>query len=192
MKYPVLAALFLLLATVLPAAAEGPYAGVGAAMAIFHDADNNGAGGGEMEYEFGYGVKASVGIPIDPLRLELEYTFNHADTDDEEAEFDVMTFMLNGYYDIALPSAPVSPFLGAGFGYMYGNLEGDVLGRPIDDNDTALGYQLTAGVTRKINDYLDLDVYYRFQSSLSDFEVGDLEAEYNSSLIYAALRYRIW
>lgn len=192
MAKAVLAALFLLLATVLPAAAEGPYASVGAALAVFHDADHDGAGGGEVEYELGYGAKASVGLPIKPVRLELEYTFNHADTDDERGEFDTMTFMLNGYYDIALPAAPVTPFLGAGFGYMYGALEGDVLGRRIDDNDSVLGYQLTAGVTRKINDYLALDVYYRFQSSLSDFELEGLEAEYDSSLLYAALRYRIW
>lgn len=192
MKKPLLAALFLLFATVLPAAAEGPYAGVGAAMAIYHESDYDGAGGGNVEYELGYAVKGSIGVPIHPVRLELEYTFNHADTDEERGEFNVMTFMLSGYYDFAIPSAPVSPFLGAGFGYMYGHFEGNVLGRPLDDNDTVPGYQVTAGITRKINDYLDLDVYYRFQSSLGDFELEELEAEYQSSNIFAQLRYRIW
>jgi opacity protein-like surface antigen len=194
MTKAILAALFLLLATVLPAAAEGPYAGVGAAMASNHDADYDGPGGGEVEYEWGFAVNGSIGIPFDPFRLELQYTFSQADTDDERAEYNVMSLMLNGYYDFTMPSAPVSPFVGAGIGYIYGDVQGRILGMGdrIDDHDTALGYQLTAGVTRKINDYLDLDLYYRFQSSFSDFELGELEAEYQASMIFASLRYRIW
>lgn len=193
MKKRVLAALFLLLATVSPAAAKGPYLGAAAATAVFHDADYDGAGGGEVEYQVGFAVNASAGMPFKPLRLELDYGYARADTKGEGGEFTIMSLMLNGYYDIELPSAPVSPFLGAGLGYLYGSMDGkDVLGRNVDDSDTAFGYQLTAGVTRHINDYLDLDVYYRFQSALSDFELEPFEAEYDASMLFAALRYRIW
>lgn len=183
MKKAIVAALFLLLATVLPAAAQGPYLGIGGGLNIVHDADY---GPGEIEFDYGYGFNVTGGMHFTPVRLELEFGYNNADVDDGgDADLTIMSYMLNGYYDMAMGTAPISPFLGVGLGFLYGEAEED----DFDDDDTIFGYQLTAGITSHLNQYLDLDVYYRFQSGFDDFEIAGADLEYSASLIFAGLRY---
>jgi outer membrane immunogenic protein len=187
MKKVVLAALFLLLATVLPAAAQGPYVGVAGGLNIVHDSDvDTPLGSGEIEYDYGFGFNVTGGMHFAPIRLELEFGYNQADVDDGgDADLTIMSYMLNGYYDMAMGTAPISPFLGFGLGFINGEFDG--IGG--EDDDTVFGYQATVGVTSHLNQYLDLDVYYRFQSTFDDFEIEDADVEYSASLIFAGLRY---
>ena len=199
MKKALLAAAFLCLASALPtAAAQGPYVGLAGGLAIFHDSDIDvrvpgfGTVSGEVEYDIGYGFNVSAGYKFDQMRLEAEFGYNKADVDKistagvtESATGDVtiMSYMINAYYDMKL-AAPITPFFGVGLGMINGDLE--------DEEDTVFGYQLTAGVTSPINEFLNLDVYYRYQGA-SDFEADaagmPVDFSYDSSLVFAGLRY---
>lgn len=199
MKKAVLAAIFLLLATVLPAAAQGPYVGIAGGLNIVHDSDVDLPDDNpEIEYDYGFGFNITAGMHFAPVRLELEFGYNNADVDEinsdnfvyevDDADVTVMSYMLNGYYDMAMASAPVSPFFGVGLGFLNGEFDGP----GGEDDDTVFGYQLTAGITSHLNQYLDLDVYYRFQSTFDDFEIEGGDVEYNASLVFAGLRYHFY
>jgi len=192
MKKAVLAALFLCLASALPAAAaQGPYLGVAGGLAVVHDSDIDevpGPDDSDAEFDVGFGFNVAAGMRFDPVRVEAEFGLNNADMDGSEGrglagDVTTMSFMLNGYYDLKI-AAPVTPFFGAGLGII--NAELEVNGR--EGDDTNFGYQLTAGVTSNINPHLDLDIYYRYQGA-PDFEDNGIEMSYDSSLIFAGLRY---
>ena len=192
MKKGVLAALILCLASVLPAAAaQGPYVGVAGGLAIVHDSDIEdlpGIDDRDAEFDVGFGFNVSAGMRFDQMRCDAEFGLNNADFDNIEGggvdgDVTTMSFMLNGYYDLKIP-APVTPFFGVGLGFINGEFE--VEGE--EGDDTNFGYQLTAGVTSNINQFLDLDLYYRYQGA-PDFEDNGVEISYDSSLIFAGLRY---
>ena len=94
-----------------------------------------------------------------------------------------MSLMANGYYDIKT-GGPVQPFIGAGLGLINGEFDNG-----FEDDDTVLGYQLTAGVTTAINQNINLDFYYRYQGAVSDFEVDGVDVSYGSSNFFAGMRY---
>jgi opacity protein-like surface antigen len=187
MKKAIVAASLLCLASALPAAAaQGPYVGLGGGLAIIHDSDVDGRfTSGDVEYDLGGGFNVSAGYKFDQMRLEAEFGYNTADVDRVSGpgfggDLEVMSYMVNGIYDMTV-AAPVTPFFGVGLGAINGDSGGD--------DDTQFGYQLTAGVTSPINEFLNLDVYYRYQGTASDFEVEGLEVSYDASLIFAGLRY---
>lgn len=196
MKKALLAAAFLCLASALPAAAaQGPYVGVAGGLAIVHDSDVDvpGVGSADLEYDTGFGFNVSAGMRFDQARIEAEFGVNQADLDQLsgpggsvglDGDLTTMSFMVNGYYDVKM-AAPVTPYFGVGLGLINGEfeIEGD------EGDDTAFGYQFTAGLTAPINPLLDLDIYYRYQGS-SDFEDEGEEISYDASLIFAGIRYK--
>lgn len=195
MKRTILAAAFLCLAAALPAAAaQGPYVGVAGGLFIPHESDVNvpGVGSADLEYDTGFGFNVAAGMRFDQARVEAEIGWSKADLDklsgpggsvDLDGDLTTMSFMVNGYYDVQIP-APVTPFFGAGLGVINGEfeIEGD------EGDDTTFGYQFTAGVTTQINPALNLDIYYRYQGA-SDFEDEGDEISYDSSLVFAGIRY---
>lgn len=199
MKKAIVAASLLCLASALPAAAaQGPYVGLGGGLAIIHDSDVEtfvpgfGTARGDIEYDLGGGFNISAGYKFDQMRLEAEFGYNKADVDSVSAfgftesisgDIEIMSYMVNGFYDMKV-AAPVTPFFGLGLGAINGD-DGD-------DDDTAFGYQLTAGITSPINEFLNLDVYYRYQGTFSDFEVEGVDISYDASLIFAGLRYNFF
>jgi len=186
MKKAIVAASLLCLASALPAAAaQGPYVGLGGGLAIIHDSDTN--FGGDVEYDLGGGFNVSGGMVFDQMRLEAEFGYNAADIEDSGADLTTMSYMVNGFYDMKV-AAPVTPYFGLGLGFINGELDDGI----IDDDDTSFAYQLTAGVTSPINQYLNLDVYYRYQGTTSDLEVFGDEISYDASLIFAGLRYNFF
>jgi len=192
MKKAIVAASLLCLASALPAAAaQGPYVGIGGGLAIIHDSDTDSVFG-DMEYDLGGGFNVSGGYVFDQMRLEAEFGYNAADIDKTtgagaSGDLAIMSFMVNGLYDMKI-AAPVTPFVGLGLGLINGELERNG-GK---DDDTLFGYQLTAGVTSPINQYLNLDVYYRYQGTFSDLEVLGDDVSYDASLIFAGLRYNFF
>lgn len=207
MKKAIVAASLLCLASALPAAAaQGPYVGLGGGLAIFHDSDVEvnvpgvGTGSGDIEYDLGGGFNISAGYKFDQMRLEAEFGYNKADvdsvstfagTESVSGDVEIMSYMVNGFYDMKV-AAPITPFFGIGLGAINGDAG--------DDDDTTFGYQLTAGVTSPINEFLNFDVYYRYQGTASDFEYSGVasgvafsgEVSYDASLIFAGLRYNFF
>ena len=195
MKKVVLAMLLCLVSVLPAAAAQGPYVGLGGGLSIVHesDLDITGVGSGDIEYDLGYGFNISAGYKFGPARLEAEFGFNKADTDEisgpggsvnVDGDITVMSYMVNGFYDINM-NAPVTPYVGLGLGMLDGEieLEGD------EGDDTVFGYQVTAGITAPINQFLDFDVYYRYQGAGDDFEDEGVEISYDNSLVFAGIRY---
>lgn len=196
MKSKSLLVLAFLALSAVPAVAQGPYVGASAGLFIPHESDISSAdlGSGDLEYEVGFGFDLKAGINLYDFRLEGEFGYKSADVDegtDAFGSFDVsgvditlFSFMFNGYYDFRT-NTRLKPYVGAGIGLL--NLELDDNGFKSDD--TAFGYQFTAGVALPVDRYLSLDFYYRFQGSASDFETADDDISYTSSNINAGLRY---
>lgn len=192
MKKAVLAALFLCLASALPAAAaQGPYLGIAGGLAVVHDSDIDNLPGIDdvnAEFDVGAGFNVTAGLRFDQLRFEVEFGLNNADIDNLEGggvdgDITTMSYMVNGYYDWKI-AAPVTPFIGVGLGLIDADFE--VHGQK--GQDTNFGYQVTGGVTTNLNKFLDLDIYYRYQGA-PDFKDNGAKMSYDASLIFAGLRY---
>jgi len=195
MKKLVLAAL-ICLACALPAAANGPYVGFGGGLSMNHDADLEvgGLGTANVEYDLGYGFNLVGGYNFDPVRLEAEFGYRVADVDTVSgpggtfgvsgADLTTMSYMANVYYDVKT-GPPVMPFFGVGLGMINGELDdnGDKL------DDTVFGYQLTAGITGKVDKNVNLDCYYRFQGAAEDFEKNGAKLEYMNSSLFVGVRF---
>ena len=123
------------------------------------------------------------------------------------------TVMGNVIYDI-LPGSAINPFIGAGVGInhvsvnttgQFSNVTGAIsAANPaiqnlvIDDSDTALAYQLLAGLAWKATDRLNVDVTYRWlRGSDLDFasvgsgalQPGVFSGEYKDQAVTVGLRY---
>jgi len=196
MKIRALLVGLLLVASTTSALAAGPYIGATGGVSIFHDSDLSGLGieVGTAEYDTGYGFNVNAGYNFDPVRVEFEFGYKEADVDgvsfidftsfSPDSNLTTMSYMVNAFYDIKTQS-PFTPFIGAGIGAIYGELDNQ--GDNFDD--TVLGYQLIAGVAYNVNKNLAVDLSYRFQHAPSDFEKENVEISYMSSNIMAGIRY---
>lgn len=193
MKKVVLALCFCI-ASVIPAAAQGPYVGLSGGVSLLHESDLDvGGGSGTIEYDTGFGFNVAAGYVMNPVRVEAEFGYKAADLDSVSgpggsigisgADLTVMSYMLNGYYDMKVDPT-ITPFVGFGIGVIDGELEGS--GGSIDD--AVFGYQATLGVSAAMNRNLNLDVYYRYQGS-EDLEEDGFELSYDSSNIFVGVRY---
>lgn len=172
----------LIAASATTAMAAGPYVGVSAGLAIVHDSDVDvpGFGSGEVSYDMGYGLNLSAGYGMDPFRGELEFGYKTADLEDVDESLDVMSYMVNGYYDFKTSNS-FNPFVGAGLGFINADID--------DTDDTVFGYQLTAGIAMNIAPNLNLDLAYRYQSTFGDLDLDGVDVSYDSSNITAGIRY---
>jgi len=76
------------------------------------------------------------------------------------ADMDMMTILANGYFDFANDSM-FTPYVGAGAGYGWANIDGK------DDKD-GFAYALMAGVSVDLSERISLDTGYRFRQILSN------------------------
>ncbi|TSK05122.1 MAG: porin family protein [Geobacter sp.] len=163
------------LTAIATAAQAGPYVGVNAGVAIFHDSDvEKGTVSGEFSYDFEPAVGVSAGFQwAGGLRAEAEVAYRKADVDtisaygmsgDADGDLRVMSYMLNGYYDFPLQAA-VRPFVGAGLG----GLDGRISFPGAHESDTVFGYQAMAGVALTAAPHLTLDLSYRYQGLAAQF-----------------------
>lgn len=205
-KVAIAAALLIATAATNALAQEpGPYFGLNAGVTIPHESTANfGTGSNfDVSYHTGYSVGASVGYYVNPVRVEFEYARRSAGTKETEVPsssgrnsgggigFDrvnlaVSSFMLNGIYDFKTESI-VSPFMGAGLGWMYGTFA-DVV------SDPQFGYQAMAGLAFKMRHNMDFDLSYKFQGAASDLDFssssGREKLSYHSSNLLAGVRVR--
>lgn len=171
----------------LAQAAANPYIGISAGIGFLTDSDVEVAQVVKLEdvieYKSGFGVNGALGLDGEMWRLEgaIGYQVNDldavADVDfgeledfigDIDAEVAILSFMANGYLDIDMPSAPVSPYLMAGAGAA--NVSFDIEGE--SEDDTVFAYQFGAGLGVEVTPNVVLDVGYRYFAS-SDVSPGD-------------------
>ena len=192
----VLAALY---ATPALAADPEPYLGGSAGAAFFHDNDIGVTEPGVLakstaRYQTGYALAVCGGFLFDFFRLEGEFGYTHANVDNisgpagsiqiSGADATVMSYMGNAYYDFR-NSTRLTPFVGAGIGLLHGTLS-----EPgTDYTSNVFGYQGMAGLSIGATSRVDLDLYYRYQGSASDFSNKGISFSYQSSTVLAGLRY---
>lgn len=193
-----LAGLMIVSFTSTAMAASGPYVSASGGLSVFHDNDAEIAGvasNASVSYKTGYGFNAAAGYRMNDFRLEAEFGYKKADLKNIthplitgtfiNSDQTVMSYMLNGYYDINLDVPSFTPFVGAGLGLLNGevNLNG------IKRDDNVLGFQFTAGGSYNINKNVSLDLYYRYQGASYAFDLDGLKLSYGSSNINGGIRY---
>ena len=102
----------------------------------------------------------------------------------------------NVYYDIGGPDATFKPFVGAGLGYQWTDVNYQPSGVDVaDDSDGSFGYQLMAGAGFEVSEGLDLFAQYTYRDTFNDPEVelnllpANLEVESQQSIVSVGLRF---
>jgi len=169
------------------AMAGGSYLGAAGGVSIYHDSDVSITGGpsGDVSYKTGYGFNLAAGYDFEPVRAEFEFGYKSAEIKDTGGvDTNIQSYMINAYYDFKNKTS-LTPYVGAGVGMLNGELEDN--GISIDDN--AFGYQVMVGTAYNMTKNLALDLSYRFQGAANDFSKEGIDISYNSSNIYAGIRY---
>ena len=124
------------------------------------------------------------------MRVELEGSYRYNDIDEiasvsSDGEVQAFSALINGYLDFRT-NLVVVPYIGAGVGATHIRHEDNGGGGAvvsIDDHDTALAYQVMAGVSYNMSDNLAIGLEYRFHETedfiLSTSSGPDFEDEYN-------------
>lgn len=146
------------------------------------------------EYDAGLGFGLVFGKGYDNnLRIEGELSYRRNDlasfslageTFAATGDISALSFIFSTYYDLANPT-PFTPYLGAGLGGAYINLDA----RQIDpifadivynDQTLAFAYQLGGGLAYQLNRYLTLDLGYRYFATPT-LKLKDQDAQVNAS-----------
>lgn len=172
----------------------------------------------EDEFDTGYNVGAAVGYAGPRgLRGDIELRYRQNDLDSfnivedagfgvanglgdldgvklsADGEVSVLAGMANLYYDFDF-DFPVIPFVGAGIGFAWVDADASILGEQfLDDDDTVLAYQGTAGLTYDIDGNFMISVAYQYFRT-GDVELTNTEGEsgetiYSSHNVFLGLRY---
>jgi len=187
-------------------AADGaPYVGANLGLSIFSDSDVKipGLATQKVAYKSSFAFGLEVGYRLNEnIRLEADFSYKKSDVDTVGGVAQSGTntvaaygFMANGYYDITQAKLPVTPFIGAGIGLVYGKIStstSEADGGLGDKSSTQFGYQLTVGLAYAINPQATIFGLYRYQGS-SDFsftvQSTKVTATYGSHNILAGLNY---
>jgi len=182
-------AVLALAALAMPASAQNyqspSWYGGGSASAVYPDDYDRGWGlGGFAGYHFGNNFRAEA---------ELGWNWNDLDAGSGDAE--LFYGMVSGYYDFDV-GQPFMPYIGAGIGYGWLELDGTPLGfGAIDNDDSTSLYHLSAGVSYELSPQTTLFGGYRWLSNLgSDPRFTDaagrtFSTDYDAHIIQAGLRF---
>jgi len=160
---------------VAKAAEAGPfYVGVFGGYVMPDDLEN----GRDISLDESYalGVKAGYIIPATKrwLAVELEYAYlGDQDLDESGAsgEFNAMNLMLNAI--LRYPEGRIHPYVGAGIGWSFAEFKASGGGLShVDDDDSAFGWQLMAGVNFEITPNWSADLSYRYMQAEYEFGGG--------------------
>ena len=127
----------------------------------------------------GYRVEAALGFQNQKVD-----TWQHApDTTNDSVS--MLTYMANGYYDVDINNASLSPYLMAGLGGARVNSKNEGMA---DHKSTVFAWQAGVGVGIKAADNLTVDLGYRY---LKPSKFKDSYGEYttSSSNFLAGIRY---
>lgn len=131
-----------------------------------------------MNDNFAYDLSIAGGVkhtltPVFAIRGEVEYDYTSGvkysyNFDEDAGSFWArsQTLLFNGYIDMKTASA-LTPYIGAGIGYQWTNLEIRDMGNP-----HALAWQVGGGISYALCDHLSFDLGYRYLSS-ADKSVDD-------------------
>ncbi len=133
----------------------------------------------DWDSDAGFGGAIAVGRQFGNFRAELEFAYQGADLKeiqgyDFDADYDLMTIMVNGYYEIPV-TAGFSFYGMAGLGYAKYETDLGVLGGgyPFEDgSDNAFAYKLGAGITYNFTEQWAADLGYEYLG-VADTDVAD-------------------
>lgn len=198
----IILALFLALPPAASYSADGLY--VAAAMGASLQHSNRLEGGNPpipLPQKAGTADSIAAGYRLNRTRFEGEYSNSSLSYPNSYIPFDndlnIDSYMVNVLFDF-LPGSVVSPFAGAGMGSIkvtrdYHTVSAGNSGSPYMSNsayDTHIGYQLSAGISLAATENLNLDLYYRYRSALSDFKLGEgYTLPYKNSNFMLGLRF---
>jgi opacity protein-like surface antigen len=156
----------------------------------------------DVQHNPGLAIGGAVGYGIGNSRGELEIGYRTNEIDEFEAlgetvdgggTVSAVSFMLNGYFDIANNSA-FTPFVGGGIGIATVEIKDpEVDGEKLTGSEdaSAFAYQAGLGLGYAVNDVLTIDGGYKyFGTSGLEFD-DDVEVEYGSHTVYVGLRFAI-
>ncbi|MBJ6724610.1 outer membrane protein [Geomesophilobacter sediminis] len=174
---------------VTTAMASGPYLGAAGGVAFYHDGDLSTGGTGEIQYNPGIAATAALGYDFGVLRGEAEFGYRNAKVDTfatfpaNDMDTTFYSYMGNVYWDFKTRN--ITPFVGGGVGLLHGRFTDHYNAF----TDSAIGYQLLAGMGLPMTRHLNLDVTYKYQAAAQKFHVGVYDITYASSNVFAGLRY---
>ena len=147
-----------------------------------------------IKWKSGIPFGAAVGIKQDTFRVEAAFGYQTHDVDNvlgvepdgTDNSFSVLTYLVNGYYDININKSNVSPYVMAGLGGASLKPEGDT-------SKSVFAWQVGAGVGVKAAKDLTVDLGVRYLKPGS-YETGDFEGEsgkisFSYTNILAGVRY---
>lgn len=184
----------------LAQAAATPYVSASAGVAFLSDSDMEEGGvtaEEAIEYKTGFAVNGALGLDGGMYRLEgaIGYQVNEWDKlygieipDDIDAEVSILSFMANGYLDIEMPTAMVTPYLMAGAGVAH--VDFDVPDIPELESDTVFAYQFGAGIGFEATPNVIFDVGYRYFATpdVSPVDGDDIDISIASHNLMAGVR----
>ncbi len=117
-----------------------------------------------LDDSWALGVKFGYIIPqVKWLAVELDYAYL-AEQDLDRAGFDgdfkasnLMVNLIARY-----PEGKIHPYIGAGLGWSWGELQATGPGTSVDESDNAFAWQLMAGVNFEITPQWSVDLGYRY------------------------------
>jgi len=155
---------------------KGFYIGVNGGLNVLGDSSLMNATPLDINYDLGYLVEGSLGYDFGMFRVDAEIAYKSTDSSELVTPFgsleadgstSALSYMINGYFDIPTGLA-VKPYVGVGIGYATISLETGIpsLGPPlsglVDDSDSVLAYQVSAGVGYEISRSTTLILGYRY------------------------------
>jgi opacity protein-like surface antigen len=159
------------------------------------DADITFTGGGTFTDSFDNGtvLGGAIGYRFRDFRLEAElghrsndWAFNVPGV--EVFEFNVLSFMFNGYYD--LNWGRLKPYIGLGVGSAQVKFKQEVLGSSFSDSDTAVAYQFMGGLGFEIIPNITFSAGYRYFTTLEQsYNNAAFKTEYESHEFLTGLRF---
>jgi opacity protein-like surface antigen len=127
-----------------------------------------------LDNSWALGVKGGYIVPAFKwLAVELEYAYL-AEQDLDQAgyagDFKASNLMLN--FVLRYPEGKFHPYIGAGIGWSWGELNVTGPGGAVDDTDNALAWQLLLGVNFEITRNWSADLSYRYLRAEYEFGSG--------------------
>lgn len=127
-----------------------------------------------LDNSWALGVKGGYIVPAFKwLAVELEYAYL-AEQDLDQAgyagDFKASNLMLN--FVLRYPEGRFHPYIGAGIGWSWGELNVTGPGGAVDDTDNALAWQLLLGVNFEITRNWSADLSYRYLRAEYEFGSG--------------------
>ena len=127
-----------------------------------------------LDNSWALGVKGGYIVPTFKwLAVELEFAYL-AEQDLDQAgyagDFSANNLMLN--FIFRYPDGKIHPYIGAGIGWSWGEINATGPGGTVDETDNALAWQLLLGVTFEITPSWSAELSYRYMQAEYEFGGG--------------------